>query len=52
MKITTVEIEATAEELKASNTVAGGLANMLRQAFNYCYPAEIETEEDEPEEDN
>lgn len=34
MKIKITEIEATAEELRQSNTLADGLTNMLRRLFN------------------
>jgi hypothetical protein len=34
MKITQIEIECTAEELKASNTMADGVVNCLRGIFN------------------
>lgn len=49
MKLRIVEIEATAEELKASNTVADGLLNTLRNALNPYYKY-TNTEEDEDEE--
>ena len=34
MKIKVTEIEATAQELRASNDLAGGVANLLRGVFN------------------
>ena len=34
MKIKITEIEATSEELRASNTIADGLLMTLRRAFN------------------
>lgn len=33
MRINITEIEATAEEIRSSNTLADGLAMMLRRAF-------------------
>lgn len=51
MKLKIVEIEATAEELKASNTVADGLLNTLRSAFNPYYKYTNTEEEDEEEEE-
>lgn len=50
MKLKIVEIEATAEELKASNTVADGMLNILRNAFNPYYKYTNTEEEDEEEE--
>lgn len=34
MKIKVTEIECTANEIRQSNTVADGILNMLRGAFN------------------
>lgn len=34
MKIKVTEIECTANELRQSNTIADGLLNLLRGAFN------------------
>lgn len=46
MKIKITEIEATAEELKASNTVADGLCNLLRNAFNpFTRSEDVDTDE-------
>ena len=46
MKIIITEIEANAEELKCSNTLAGSFSNMLRRAF---MPTIQDSEEDEYE---
>ena len=46
MKIIITEIEANAEELKCSNTLAGSFSNMLRRAF---MPTVQDSEEDEDE---
>lgn len=51
MKIIITEIEANAEELKNSNTLAGGLSNMLRRAFMSTAQVQVsEEDEDESEE--
>lgn len=34
MKITTITVEANAEELRQCNTVTDGLLNILRNCFN------------------
>ena len=50
MKIRTeiIEVECSAEELRQSNTVADGLINVLRRAFNGpVYQPEEDPEEDE-----
>lgn len=51
MKIKVTEIECTANELRQSNTVADGLLNLLRGAFNNmtsdCEDAEEPDEEGE-----
>ena len=45
MKLKVTEIEASAEELRQSNSLADGLSKLLRNAFNpYNY---VETENDE-----
>lgn len=44
MRINITEIEATAEEIRASNTLADGLAMMLRRAF---MPSSFSEEEDD-----
>ena len=50
MKIIITEIEANAEELKNSNTLAGGVSNMLRRAFMpTVMPTVQDSEEDEDE---
>lgn len=46
MRIIMTEIEANAEELKCSNTLAGSFSNMLRRAF---MPTVQDSEEDENE---
>ncbi|MBO7667079.1 MAG: hypothetical protein J6T26_01330 [Firmicutes bacterium] len=45
MKIKITEIEATAAELRACNTIGDGVVNMLRDVFNY-QRAEDEAGED------
>lgn len=52
MKIKITEIEATAEELKASNTVADGLLNTLRSAFNPYYRNYTSNDECDDEEES
>lgn len=51
MKIKVTEIECTANELRQSNTIADGLLNLLRGAFNNmtsdCEDAEETGEESE-----
>lgn len=53
LNIERIDIEATAEELKASNTLADGLTNILRNAFNpfrstaYAWDEKIGEEEEE-----
>lgn len=49
MKIIITEIEANAEELKCSNTLAGCFSNALRRAF-MPKMQDIEEDEDESEE--
>lgn len=49
MKIKITEIEATAEDLRQSNTLAGGLVNLLRSAF-HAPDMEEEDEDEEGEE--
>lgn len=54
MKIKITEIEASANELRASNTVADGFLNVLRNAFGpfRAYEGESEDEcEDECEDE-
>ncbi len=54
MKIKVTEIECTANELRQSNTIADGLLNLLRGAFNNmtsdCKDAEEPDAESEDEE--
>ena len=47
MKIRVTEVEASADELRASNTVAEGLMNVLRRCLNGSYMPEISEEEEE-----
>ena len=49
MKLKITEIEASAEELRQSNTLADGLARLMRNAFNPCY---VTAETDDDEEQN
>ena len=51
MKIRITEIEASAEELRQSNSLADGLTRMMRNAFNPYYSSYVESEEDGEEED-
>lgn len=46
MRIIMTEIEANAEELKCSNTLAGSFSNILRRAF---MPTVQDSKEDEKE---
>ena len=48
MKIKITEVEATADDLRACNTLADGLANILRNCF---MPREFAAEEDHDGED-
>lgn len=47
MRIKVTEIEATAEELRQSNTIADGLARILRNAFNSTGNCNEDEEEEE-----
>ena len=48
MKIKVTEIEASAEELRQSNSLADGLTRMLRNAFSPQYSNDFdESDEDE-----
>lgn len=54
MRIKITEIEATADELRQSNSLADGLMNTLRGAFNFSSFGGFSTgknEEDEEDED-
>ena len=51
MKIRITEIEASAEELRQSNSLADGLTRMMRNAFNPYYSNYVESDEDGEEED-
>ena len=48
MKIKITEVEATADDLRACNTLADGLANILRNCF---IPREYAAEDDDAGED-
>lgn len=50
MKIKVTEIEATAEELRQSNTLADSLARVLRGAFNNVSPLNYYSSEEDEEE--
>jgi len=53
MKITITEIEATAEDLRASRTLADALTMAFsRIAGSICYPKYDTEEDEEAEEDN
>jgi len=53
MKITITEIEATAEDLRASRTLSDALSMAFsRIAGSICYPKYDTEEENEAEEDN
>ena len=53
MKITITEIEATAEDLRASRTLADALSTAFsRIANSICYPKYDTEEENESEEGN
>ena len=48
MKIKITEIEASAEELRQSSSLADGLTRMIRNAFSpYYFSAEEDDDEDE-----
>ena len=50
MKLKITEVEATAEELRQSNTLSDGLIRTLRNAFNSpCVVSEDEGEDEEDE---
>lgn len=51
MKIKITEIEASAEELRQSNSLADGLTRMMRNAFNsYSFSPTTDEEETDGEE--
>ena len=51
MKITITEIEATAEELRASNSLGDVFSNLLRNVFYKCSGySEYNNQEEEAEE--
>ena len=53
MKITIIEIEATAEDLRASRTLSDALSMAFSRIANtICYPKYDTDEEDEAEEDD
>ena len=45
MKIKVTEIEASAEELRQSNSLADGLTRMMRNVFNPYFPLTTDEEE-------
>lgn len=47
MKIRVTEIEATAAELRACNTLGDGVVNILRDMLNYQRDTDEESEEPE-----
>lgn len=47
MKITVTEIEANADEIRSSNTIADGFNNLLRRVFNPTYGVYAENNEDD-----
>lgn len=47
MKLKVIEIEATAEDLKASNTMAQNFSRLLTQAFAPASDCGTDEEEDE-----
>lgn len=47
MKIKVTEIEATAAELRACNTLGDGVVNILRDMFNYQRDTDEEPEDPE-----
>lgn len=52
MKIKITEIEANAEEIRQSNTIAEGITRLFRNAFNPYYSTQNYTDEnDESEEE-
>lgn len=52
MKIKIIEIEASAEELRQSNSLSDGLTRMMRNVFNpYSFPLTTDEEEQAESED-
>ena len=51
MKIKVTEIEASAEELRQSNSLADGLTRMMRNVFNPYFPPITDEEEQTESED-
>lgn len=51
MKIKITEIEANAEELRQSNTLADGLTRLFRNAFNPYYSAQNDADENDESEE-
>ena len=47
MKVKITEIEATAEDLRACNSIVDGMTTMFRKIFNPFYNTSVDTEEDE-----
>ena len=50
MKIKITEIEANAEEIRQSNTVAEGITRLFRNAFNPYYNMQKDAVEDDESE--
>lgn len=51
MKIKITEIEANAEEIRQSNTIAEGIARLFRNAFNPYYNMQKDVVEDDGSEE-
>lgn len=51
MKIKITEIEANAEELRQSNTIAEGITRLFRNAFNPYYNTQNDVVEDDESEE-
>lgn len=51
MKLKITEIEANAEELRQSNTLADGLTRLFRNAFNPYYSTPDDAEDENESED-
>lgn len=51
MKIKITEIEANAEELRQSNTLADGLTRLFRNAFNPYYSMQNDADENDESEE-
>lgn len=51
MKIKITEIEANAEEIRQSNTIAEGIARLFRNAFNPYYSTQNDADENDESEE-